>query len=172
MRKSHQDCTSSCTVKFIKSWYLCHRIFFPQSINEQRDFSDGGLVVRNRCPHRCGPGLFPGQGSLSSWGFPGGSDGKESACSTGDPGLIVDQEDPLEKGIATHSSILAWRIPWTEEAGSLQLQRVGHDWASNMGSPVVTHLSFHYRCTDSVPGQGTESLNVTWGAQKINENKY
>ena len=39
-------------------------------------------------------------------------------------------EDPLEKGIATHSSILAWRIPWTEEPGGLQSmgsQRVGHD---------------------------------------------
>ena len=40
---------------------------------------------------------------------------------------FLDQEDPLEKGMATHSSILAWRIPWTEEAGGLQpmeLQRV------------------------------------------------
>ena len=39
-------------------------------------------------------------------------------------------EDPLEKGTATHSSILAWRIPWTKEPGRLQsmgLQRVGHD---------------------------------------------
>ena len=39
-------------------------------------------------------------------------------------------EDPLEKGVATHSSILAWRIPWTEEPGGLQsmgLQRGGHD---------------------------------------------
>ena len=39
-------------------------------------------------------------------------------------------EDPLEKGMATHSRILAWRIPWTEEPGSLQStgwQRVGHD---------------------------------------------
>ena len=39
-------------------------------------------------------------------------------------------EDPLEKGMATHSSILAWRIPWTEESGRLQstgLQRIGHD---------------------------------------------
>ena len=39
-------------------------------------------------------------------------------------------EDPLEKGMATYSSILAWRIPWTEEAGGLQsvgLQRVGHN---------------------------------------------
>ena len=56
----------------------------------------------------------------TSLGFPGGSDGKESACSAGDPGLILDQEDPLEKGMATHSSILPWRIPWTEEPGRLQ----------------------------------------------------
>ena len=42
----------------------------------------------------------------------------------------LGQEAPLEKGIATHSSILVWRIPWTEEPGGLQsmgLQRVGHD---------------------------------------------
>ena len=40
------------------------------------------------------------------------------------------QEDPLEKGMATHSSILAWKIPWTEEPGRVQsmgLHRVGHD---------------------------------------------
>ena len=42
----------------------------------------------------------------------------------------LGQEDPLEKSMATHSSILAWRIPWTEEPGGLQSmgsQRVGHD---------------------------------------------
>ena len=42
----------------------------------------------------------------------------------------LGQEDPLEEGMATHSSILAWRIPWTEEPGGLQstgLQRGGHD---------------------------------------------
>ena len=42
----------------------------------------------------------------------------------------LDQENPLEKEMATHSSILAWKIPWTEEPGGLQsmgLQRVGHD---------------------------------------------
>ena len=40
-----------------------------------------------------------------------GSDGKESTCSAGDLGSILVWEDPLEKGMATHSSILAWRIP-------------------------------------------------------------
>ena len=47
------------------------------------------------------------------------SDGKESACHAGDLDLIPGQEDPLEKGMATHSSILAWRIPWTEEPGGV-----------------------------------------------------
>ena len=57
---------------------------------------------------------------------PGRSEVKASACNAGDLG----REDPLEKGMATHSSILAWRIPWMEEPGGLQsmgLQRVGHD---------------------------------------------
>ena len=42
----------------------------------------------------------------------------------------LGREDPLEKGMATHSSILAWRIPWTEKSGKLEAmgsQRVGHD---------------------------------------------
>ena len=53
-------------------------------------------------------------------GFPGGLDSKESACNAGDKGLILGWEDALEKGMATHSSILAWRIPWIEEPGRLQ----------------------------------------------------
>ena len=52
---------------------------------------------------------------------------KESACSAGDQGLIPGQEDPLEEEMATHSSILAWKIPWTEEPGAMGSQRVRHD---------------------------------------------
>ena len=62
-----------------------------------------------------------------------GSDGKESACRTGDWVLCLVWEDPLQRGMATQYSISAWRIPWTEEPGRLQsmgLQRVGHDWAT------------------------------------------
>ena len=58
--------------------------------------------------------------------------GKESAYNAGDLSLIPGSGRSLEKGMATHSSILAWRIPWTEEPGGLQSagsQRVGHDWA-------------------------------------------
>ena len=57
------------------------------------------------------------------------SEGKESDCNAGNPGSM-GQEDPLEKGMATHSSTLAWRIPWTEEPGELQfmgLQRFRND---------------------------------------------
>ena len=63
-----------------------------------------------------------------SKGVPGGSDGKEFACNGKEPSL--GQKDPLEKGMVTHSSILAWRISWTEGPGRLQsigLQRVRHD---------------------------------------------
>ena len=48
-------------------------------------------------------------------GFPSSSVGKRSACNAGDLGVIS-----LEKEMTTHSSVLAWRIPWTEEAGGLQ----------------------------------------------------
>ena len=69
-------------------------------------------------------------------GFPGSSDGQESAFSAGDLGSIpgsersLGQEERQEKGMETHSSILAWRIPRIEEAGGLQYiasQRVGCD---------------------------------------------
>ena len=63
-------------------------------------------------------------------GFPGGSDGKESTCDVGDRIQSLGREDPLEEEMATHSSILAWKTPWTEEPGELQsigLKRVRHD---------------------------------------------
>ena len=47
-------------------------------------------------------------------GFPNGSANKEPSCNTGEAGGRVGQEDSLEEEVATHSSILAWKIPWTE----------------------------------------------------------
>ena len=64
--------------------------------------------------------------------FPGGSDGEESSCSVGDLGLIPGLGRSLEGGMATHSSILAWRISGTEEPSglpSMGSHRVGHDWS-------------------------------------------
>ena len=62
--------------------------------------------------------------------FPGGSDGKETACNMGDPGSIPGLGRSPGEGLATHSSILTQRTPWTEEPGGLKSmgsQRVGHD---------------------------------------------
>ena len=53
---------------------------------------------------------------ISILGFSGGSDSKESACSAGALVRSLGREDPLEKRMATQSSILAWRIPWTERS--------------------------------------------------------
>ena len=69
-------------------------------------------------------------------GLPWGLSGKESACQgrrcrTQFP--LLGGEDPLEEGMAIHSRILAWEIPWTEELGGLQamgLQRVGYNRAT------------------------------------------
>ena len=58
--------------------------------------------------------------SQAPWDFPGGSDSKASAYDAGDPGSTLGWEDLLEKEMATHSSILAWKIPWTVEPGRLQ----------------------------------------------------
>ena len=57
----------------------------------------------------------------------------------------VFQEDPLEEGMTAHSSILVWRIPWTEEPGGLQSigsLRVGHDWCDSMCTHTHTHTQW------------------------------
>ena len=58
-------------------------------------------------------------GVHTKFGFPGGSDSEESASNSEDPGSTLDWEDQLEIGMATYSSILAWRISWTDEPGGL-----------------------------------------------------
>ena len=58
-------------------------------------------------------------------GFPGSSDSEESACNTGNSGEPLGWEDPLEKGMATHSSILVWGLPWTKESGGLYIAHGG-----------------------------------------------
>ena len=80
------------------------------------------------------PGIKLGSPALQadslSASFPSSLDGKASAYNEGDPGSIPRSGRPLEKEMATHSSILAWIIPWMEKPGGLQSmasQRVGHD---------------------------------------------
>ena len=54
----------------------------------------------------------------------------------------LGQEDPLEKEMATHSSVLAWKVPWTDDPGRLQStgsQRVGHDWVTSLSLSTSSH---------------------------------
>ena len=67
--------------------------------------------------------------SALSMGFPGGTDGKESARNAGNQFRSLGQEDPLEERMATCSSVLAWRTPWTEEP----------DWPQSVGSQRIGH---------------------------------
>ena len=72
-------------------------------------------------------------------GFPIDSDGKNLPAVPETWVWSLGQEDPLKKGMATHSSILAWRNPWTEEPGGLQsigLQRARQDWSDLAPTPV------------------------------------
>ena len=76
--------------------------------------------------------LYPPQSQIQQFSssfalleFPGGSDDKESACNAGDQSSIPWREDLLEKKITTHSSILAWKLPWMEKPGRL---RVAKSW--------------------------------------------
>ena len=73
-------------------------------------------------------------GHMLTQGFPGGASGNEPTCQCRRrkeaPVQSLGLEDPLEKVTATHSTVLAWRIPWMEEPGGLQtmgLQRVRHE---------------------------------------------
>ena len=70
----------------------------------------------------------------------------------------LGQEDPLEGAIATHSSILAWRIPWTEKSGKVQSigsQRVGHDWSDWACTHAHTCINYLITaCVSTVLGTG------------------
>ena len=87
----------------------------------------------------------------------------------------LGQEDPLEKGMANHSSIFAWRIPWTEEPGGLQSmgsQRVRHNWATSIffqflffkppssKQPKPNHAGFCPASTLLPPLHGSTSGNI------------
>ena len=64
----------------------------------------------------------------------------------------LGQKDPLEKGMATHSSMFVWRIPWAEDPGRLQsmgFQRVRHNWATNTHTHTHTHTKPNPLCTQS-----------------------
>ena len=85
-------------------------------------------------------------------------------------------EDHLEKEMATHSSTLAWKIPWMEEPGRLQstgLQRVGHDWVTSLSFlfllPLTIHLpqtlSIHHKSENSVLSQNSPRSFIAYSRE-------
>ena len=83
--------------------------------------------------------------SCCIFSFPGGSADKESACNGETLPRSLGWENPLEKGKAIHSSILAWRIPWTVQ--SMVWQRVRHDWVTfTFAFLLSSHLSIISIC--------------------------
>ena len=86
-------------------------------------------------------------GHMLTQGFPGGASGNEPICQCrrrkDAPVQSLGWEDPLEEGMATHSTVLAWRILWTEGPGELQtmgLQRVGHEWVTKHSTQHVSNV--------------------------------
>ena len=76
-------------------------------------------------------------------GFPGASDSKESACNTGDTGSVSGWEDPLEKAVAIHSSILAWEIHGQRIlVGYNRWVRKESDTTERVSTPQVISLTF------------------------------
>ena len=92
-------------------------------------------------------GVNPYLGLNCLEGFPGGSASKESICNAGDWVQSLRWEDPLEKGTATHSSILAWRIPWT-----IYSPRGGK------GLDTTKWLSLHFNCLEQFISKCTKNI--------------
>ena len=95
------------------------------------------------------------------WGFPGGTIGKEPAwqCKKEMQIHSLGREDPLAKGMETHSSILACRIPWSEQPGRLPStgsQRVSHNWSylARTHRPYARHCAEHWSAAESKCGHG------------------
>ena len=109
----------------------CIRFYYSKQVCEKDPWAEFGNYPRSpeygRVLH-----YFP----LGVLAFPGGTSGKESAFQCRRhrvAGSSLGQEDTLEEGMATHSSILGWRIQWTQEPCGQQfigLQRVEHNWSN------------------------------------------
>ena len=105
------------------------------------------LIIANQRPH-----LTISTRAMFGWGFPGDSVVRNLPANVGDGDQQVQslgREDLLEEKIATHSSILARIIPWTEEPGGLQsmrLPRIGHEWATELDNVCTAgHLFLLYQ---------------------------
>jgi len=104
------------------------KFFFKSSVGERLQWQREAVI------------LFKLNALYVYKGYPGSSNGKELPEMWETQVWFLDWEVPLEEGMATHSSILAWRIPWTEEPGglwSMGSQRVGHYWVTNFITFII-----------------------------------
>ena len=108
-----------------------------QEMVDPKEMATHSSVLAWRIPGTGEPGGLPSMGSHRvghDWIDLAARDGKASAYNVGDLVQSLGWEDSLEKAMATHSSTLAWKIPWAEDRSRLQSmgsQRVGHDWATS-----------------------------------------
>ena len=97
--------------------------------------------------------------------FPGGSEVKASASNAWDPGSIPRSGRSLEKEMVTHSSILAWRIPWMEKPGKLQStgsQRVRHDWAASLHFTLFFSSQLSFTTSKQMFNQQKKQFKNGW----------
>ena len=122
-----------------KGWSASFLLLAPVLSLEKPDQCGGGDKISIIKPGERGPA-----GHLDPRLLPSGSAVKNLPAVQEMHVQSPGQEDPLEAGMATHSSILAWEIPWTEEPGglqSIQSQRVGHDWSD--WARMHTHITLN-----------------------------
>ena len=114
----------SCVQLFATPWTVAYQAPPSMGFSRQECWSGLPFPSPGDLPN---PGIEPGSPALQADTLPSEPPMQETRIQS------LGQENPLEKGMAMHSSILAWRTPWTEESGRLQSmgsQRVGHNWAA------------------------------------------
>ena len=141
---------AACAVPEVSEKFSSSRkmLFFYNALLSFLKWAISPLPSQLRTDCICKYWLLP---YIWSKGLPWCSDSKESTCNVGEPGWIPGSgRSPLEEGMATHSSILAWEIPWTEESGGLQSmgsQRVRHNWETN--TSTTTGYRYVYKIDSS-----------------------
>ena len=98
---------------------------------------------------------------LDDQGFPGGASDKKPACRRHETWVqSLGWENPLEKGMATHSSILAWRIPWTEEPGGPQGRKESDTTEATACTRWINFVLSCYRGGTWDPGRKSDLLHI------------
>ena len=117
---------------------------------------------------------YSGGSNVITWGFPGGSETKDSACNVGDLGSIPGLGRSPGEGSGNPLHYSCWRIPWTEEPGGLQSvgsQRVGHDWVTFTFNVITRSLppGRESLCEEEVRAHQRHPDNIMWVSEPVLE---